>query len=555
MDLALIGGAIGGVGLFLLGMRLMTEGLKVAAGAMLRDILTRWTRTRFRALCSGALITGIVQSSSAVTVASIGFVNAGMLTLGQAMWVIFGANVGTTMTGWIVAVVGFDIRIEAFALPLLGIGMFLSLAGTTGPRGALGEALAGFGVFFLGIATLKATFAGVGDGIDIAAFATGGVLGDALFVLVGFVLSSLVQSSSAVIAMALTATAGGIIDLESGAALVIGANVGTTTTALLAVIGATSNAKRVAFSHVVFNALTGVCALGVLPLLLAGVEGAERAVSATAGATAALALFDTVFNLLGAALMWPLADRLERWLALRFVTQDEDEARPRYLDKTGLEVPALAINSVLLELGRVARVALGIARAVHESPAVPVERLWRRRAVVDSLNDAIVAYVQRLGAAKTATPIADVLPHPIRILLHLLEIADISIAAAARREVIRSLPADLSARMESYATLLLAQTDAAERLFAGASDATAPQESTLLPVYDRIKAECLAAATQGRLTADQVEAALESLGDMKEITRRLDRIGKRFIVLRRAAGPIEAPPAPPPPPAQEVVPT
>ncbi|HBC08292.1 MAG TPA: hypothetical protein DC046_12035 [Rhodospirillaceae bacterium] len=192
MNLVLIGGAIGGIGLFLLGMRLMTDGLKLAAGAVLRDVLTRWTRTRGRALWSGVLITGVVQSSSAVTVASIGFVNAGVLTLGQAMWVIFGSNVGTTMTGWIVALVGFDIKIEAFALPLLGIGMFLSLTGVSSRRGAFGEALAGFGVFFLGIATLKTTFAGLGQAVDLGAFVSGGILNDIMFVAIGIVMTTLV---------------------------------------------------------------------------------------------------------------------------------------------------------------------------------------------------------------------------------------------------------------------------------------------------------------------------------------------------------------------------
>jgi phosphate:Na+ symporter len=160
-NLLLIGTTIGGIGLFLLGMRLMTEGLKVAAGEMLREFLARWTRTHLRGLASGILITGIVQSSSAVTVAAIGFVNAGVLSLSQTMWVVFGRNIGTTMTGWIVAIVGFDIKIELFALPLLGIGMFTTLTDTSGRRGAVGEALAGFGLFFLGIATLKSAFAGL----------------------------------------------------------------------------------------------------------------------------------------------------------------------------------------------------------------------------------------------------------------------------------------------------------------------------------------------------------------------------------------------------------
>ena len=137
-DLSLIGAFIGGLGLFLLGMALMTDGLKIAAGRTLRDILGRWTRTRLRGLLAGALVTSMVQSSSAVTVATIGFVNAGLLTLAQAVWVIFGANVGTSMTGWLVALVGFHVRIDALALPLLGLGMLLRITGADRRRGAIG---------------------------------------------------------------------------------------------------------------------------------------------------------------------------------------------------------------------------------------------------------------------------------------------------------------------------------------------------------------------------------------------------------------------------------
>ena len=453
MNLVLIGGAIGGIGLFLLGMRLMTDGLKLAAGAMLRDVLTRWTRTRGRALWSGVLITGIVQSSSAVTVASIGFVNAGVLTLGQAMWVIFGSNVGTTLTGWIVALVGFDIKIEAFALPLLGIGMFLSLTGVSSRRGAFGEALAGFGVFFLGIATLKTTFAGLGQAVDLGAFVSGGILNDIMFVAIGIVMTTLVQSSSAVIAIALTAAAGGILTVEAGASLVIGANVGTTTTAALAVLGATSNARRVAVSHVVFNVLTGIVALLLLPVLLVIVDATEKTLAAGVGSTAALAVFHTVFNVLGVVLMWPLASRLETWLAARFVTAEEDEARPRHLDDTGLALPALALDAIVLELGRVAAVAFGIARAAFLDPAASADRLRRRRGIIDALNDAIVAYVQKLSAANNAQAVAEALPHPIRALMHLSGIADLGLAVAGRRAEIAALPDDVENQIISYATL------------------------------------------------------------------------------------------------------
>jgi phosphate:Na+ symporter len=164
---SLVGSGLGGLGLFLLGIHLMTAGLKVAAGDALRDVLRRWADSRVRGMMSGILITGLVQSSSAVTVAAIGFVNAGLLTLPQAMWVVFGSNVGTTLTGWLVVLIGINFKIEALALPLLGVGMILFLTGTSSRRGALGEALAGFGVFFLGIATLKVTFEGIGYAIDV----------------------------------------------------------------------------------------------------------------------------------------------------------------------------------------------------------------------------------------------------------------------------------------------------------------------------------------------------------------------------------------------------
>lgn len=541
MNLVLIGGAIGGIGLFLLGMRLMTDGLKLAAGGMLRDVLTRWTRTRGRALWSGVLITGIVQSSSAVTVASIGFVNAGVLTLGQAMWVIFGANVGTTMTGWVVALIGFDIKIEAFALPLIGVGMLLSLTGLSARRGAWGEALAGFGVFFLGISTLKATFAGLGQAVDLGAFVSGGLLNDIMFVAIGIVMTTLVQSSSAVIAIALTAAAGGILSVEAGASLVIGANVGTTTTAVLAVLGATSNAKRVAVSHVVFNVLTGVVALLLLPVLLLIVDATEKTLAAGAGSTAALALFHTVFNVLGIVLIWPLAPRLEAWLAVRFVTAEEDEARPRHLDKTGLEFPALALDAVMLELGRVAAIAFGIARAAFLDPAAPADRLWRRRAVIQSLNDAIVAYVQTISAAKNAQAVADALPHPIRALMHLSDIADLGLAVVGRRTGIETLPKAARDHLTNYATLIAGQIDAAERLFAGGRGSL-PAEHTSHPVYTRLKAGFLADASRGALTAEQLEAVLDTLHDFKETARLIDRVGKRVTAMREAAAGGAAPP-------------
>jgi len=151
MTISMLGSLIGGIGLFLLGMRMMTDGLKYAAGSSLRNILESSTRTPFLGICTGAFLTSLVQSSSAVTVATIGFVNAGLVDLGHAVSLVYGSNIGTTMTGWLVSLVGFKINVKMFALPAIGLGMFLRISRSEGRYGAFGDVLTGFGVFFLGI--------------------------------------------------------------------------------------------------------------------------------------------------------------------------------------------------------------------------------------------------------------------------------------------------------------------------------------------------------------------------------------------------------------------
>jgi len=167
IGLQALGELAGGLGLFLIGMGLMTDGLKLAAGPALHRILVGATRTRAQALGSGMLVTALVQSSSTVTVATIGFVNAGLLALGPALWVLFGANVGTTMTGWIVALVGLKFKFEALAMPLVGLGAILRLTGDGRRSGAIGTALAGFGMLFIGIALLQQAFAGLAGQISL----------------------------------------------------------------------------------------------------------------------------------------------------------------------------------------------------------------------------------------------------------------------------------------------------------------------------------------------------------------------------------------------------
>lgn len=190
-------------------MHMLTEGLKLAAGRTLPALLERGTATPARGLAAGMLMTAAVQSSTAVTVASIGFVNTGLLSLKNAMWVIFGSNVGTTMNAWLVAALGFSFRIDAFALPFVGVGAVLMLAAHGVRPRALGQALAGFGVLFLGIDVLKDAFSGVGAAISLQDYVMPGVAGWLTLVAIGTVLTVLMQASGAVIAIIITAAQAG----------------------------------------------------------------------------------------------------------------------------------------------------------------------------------------------------------------------------------------------------------------------------------------------------------------------------------------------------------
>jgi phosphate:Na+ symporter len=433
--IALISRLVGGVGLFLLGMGLMTDGLRLAAGATLERILARSTRTPWRGLSTGMLVTALVQSSSAVTVATIGFVNAGLLTLTTSLWVLFGANVGTTMTGWLVALVGLRFKIELLALPLIGLGMLLRLTGAHTRRAAVGMALAGFGVLFLGIEMLQSGFAHVPTDVPLPPGV--GLLNLLSLVFLGVLLTVLMQSSSAALAIALTAAQSGLIVAEGAAAVVIGANIGTTVTALIAVIGATPNAKRAAMAHVLFNLLTGTVALMLLPVLVAGLQVWNEWLGMSSLPAAQLALFHTTFNVLGVALIWPLAPRMARFLRARFRTAEEDEAQPRYLDKTLLAVPALALTALERELRRMGAVSMRMLRRAEMTEHGVQAELEQDARVVMQLNQAIAGFIAQLGHAAMTTESASRLPQLLRINRHYETTAEVVLEANA---ALRGLP-------------------------------------------------------------------------------------------------------------------
>jgi phosphate:Na+ symporter len=434
-----VGMLVGGLGLFLLAVSMITDGLKQAAGHALRDILGKWTRSPGHGILTGISITAIVQSSSAVTVATIGFVNAGLMTMYQALGVVYGANIGTTMTGWLVAIVGFQINIETLALPIIGIGMLLRLTGGDSQRAPLGIALAGFGLFFIGIDVLRDAFEGLAVAIDLQKFTLDGIADVFLYLGIGFLMTVLTQSSSAAIAITLTATTGGIIGLYAAAAMVIGTNVGTTSTALISVIGATPNAKRVAAAHIVFNVATAIVALLTLPLLFWTIKTTGKLLGLQDIPAITLALFHTIFNLLGVLLMWPASKHLARFLEKRFVTLEEIEGCPRHLDKTVAVSPTLALNALTLELARIAALARRMAMAALSSESTPGRRIASDYIVAEKLARAVDEFITRLGRGVLSGEVAEQLAKLLRAEQHLLACAEEALLVARAQAELKVL--------------------------------------------------------------------------------------------------------------------
>ncbi|QFT00346.1 Na+/Pi-cotransporter [Labrenzia sp. THAF191b] len=294
--------ALGGVGLFLIGMLLLTDGLKALAAQRMRDVLSRFTSTPLSGAVTGALTTAVIQSSSATTVAAVGFVASGLLTFPQALGVIFGANVGTTLTGWLVAVLGFKLDLGQIALPFVFFGAIARLA-FRGRIALAGQALAGFCLIFIGIEHMKDgldAFSGVVTPTD---FPPDTLFGRLQLVLIGMLITIVTQSSSAGIATALAALGAGAINFPQAAALVIGMDVGTTFTAALATIGGGTMARRTGYAHVIYNVMTGFMAFFLLgPFqLVAGV------LTGNGDSQIALVAFHSFFNALGVVLVLPLA--------------------------------------------------------------------------------------------------------------------------------------------------------------------------------------------------------------------------------------------------------
>lgn len=342
---------LGGIGLFLLGMILMTDGLKAVAGDSLRNMLQKFTGGLVTSICSGTILTAIIQSSSATMLMTIGFVSAGLLTFTQSIGVVFGANLGSSTIGWIVSFIGLKVSVGAFALPLIGIGAIWRFL-LTSKYASYGMVIAGFGLIFLGIGTLQEGMSGVAEAFSFGSLQDDKFLHQMALLLIGLVMTVILQSSSTALVITLTALAAQALSFEQAALLVIGQNIGTTVKAFFVTIGGTVQAKRTAMAHILFNVIAGVIAFLGLPLFIKAVELiGDKFFSGDQ--TIMLALFSTLFYVVGILLIVPFLSLFIK--LINRIVPEKGDSLTKYLDKSVAAVPPVAIEAIRRTLIRVTR--------------------------------------------------------------------------------------------------------------------------------------------------------------------------------------------------------
>ncbi|WP_171334482.1 Na/Pi cotransporter family protein [Acinetobacter stercoris] len=331
----------GGIGLFLLGMALMTDSLKEMAGETIRVWLSKFTGSTFKAVITGMVLTLIVQSSTATTLATIGFVSAGVLSFAHAIGVVIGASLGSTSTGWMVAFLGVKFSIAQIALPLIALGAILKLF-AKGRLALLGLTISGFGLIFFGIEILQIAMSDFASKVNLAQYSSDTFFSQCLIIVIGIVMTILMQSSSAAVTATIAALATNAIDLQQALCLVIGLNIGTVFTSVLAGISSTVDAKRTAAVHVFFKIIAAIFALFILMPVFLWLYKNNTYVAAW-DSIILVAAYHTCFSLAGILIFLPFLKKIEQLIVS--LIPDRSPSILKLLDKTSLSVPALAISA------------------------------------------------------------------------------------------------------------------------------------------------------------------------------------------------------------------
>ena len=414
---------VGGLGIFLLGMRFMSDGLQAVAGDRLRRMIGAFTQNRIMGLLTGLSVTCMVQSSTVTTVMTVGLVNSGFMTLMQALGVIFGANVGTTITGWILV-----LQIGKYGLPLLGGAAFFFLFAKSDRIRYLGMTIMGVGMLFFGLELMKDGFIPLrtheGFRVWFHAFEADTYGGIIKCVLVGAVLTMLVQSSSATLGITMGLAAAGVIPFHTAAALVLGENIGTTITSFLAALGATTAAKRAAAGHILFNTIGTIWFVilfpVVVPLIMTVVGHDPNTVVVRDGVDTfpyilrSIALVHTSFNVVNAILFLPFAGVLA-WLIERLIPDKgaREIKRLTYLDVRMARSPSLGIvqsREQIYVMGEAVEKMFGYLKSILEKPggdSILEEKLFRRENILDQMQKEVVLFLSKLLAGEVPHRVSD----------------------------------------------------------------------------------------------------------------------------------------------------
>lgn len=438
--LTLLTGLIGGLALFLFGMDVMTRALKQVAGASMRQILGRMTSNRLRGLVAGASITAIIQSSSITTVLLVGFVSAGLLTTAQSVAVIMGANIGTTITAQILA-----FKVTALALPVLSLGFFVSVVAKRKETREYGRILLGLGMVFLGMAIMSDAMAPLRDYAPFLDFmlSLDSVL---LAALVGAGFTALVQSSSATTGILIVMASQGLITLEAAVALALGANIGTCVTALFAAVGRPNEAMRAAMVHTIFNVLGVLIWIGFVDQM----AHIARLITPAAPGDPSLiprqlANVHTFFNVANALLFIGFTRQITQvveWLLPDRPEPLEPAYRPKHLDPKFLDIPAIAIDAVRMEIvqlgQQVSEMLVAAVPIVTTGSLLDLSRLEAMDRPVDLIHREIVGYMRRISVTSLPSDQSSLLMGLIKIsndLEHIGDLVATGLATSARKRI------------------------------------------------------------------------------------------------------------------------
>ncbi len=406
---------LGSLGLFLYGMKIMSEGLEKFAGDRLRSILSAMTKNRFMGVFTGILVTALIQSSSATTVMAVSFVNAGLMTLAQSIGVIMGANIGTTVTAWIISAIGFKVNIAAFTIPLLAVGLPLIFSGNS-KRKSFGEFIFGFSFLFMGLNYLQLATTEMHIDVMVANMLShipyDNFFCIVLFVVVGAFVTMLVQASAATMAITLMLFNMHIpgFGFEQAAALAMGQNIGTTITAFMASLTANTQARRTALAHMFFNVF-GV--LVVLPFFYPACDAVRWFVTSVMGATNnelyQLSAFHTAFNILNTILLIGFVKQIEQFVCKVLPQRDQDEEyRLRFISATLLSTAELSILEAQKEVNNFAERCQRMFGLVRELLGIASEkdfskmfaRIEKYERITDRLEVEIAGYLNKVSEGR-----------------------------------------------------------------------------------------------------------------------------------------------------------